>query len=110
VFNFTFEVEHVVPTSRGGADDVSNLGLACRACNVRKANAVSATDPETGAEDVPLFNPRADRWGDHFEFDPESGAVIGLTATGRATVAQLDLNHPLQLGARLLWVRLRLYP
>jgi hypothetical protein len=30
VFNFPFEVEHVVPSSRGGADDESNLCLACR--------------------------------------------------------------------------------
>lgn len=109
VFNFTFEVEHVTPTSRGGADDVSNLALACRACNARKSDAVSATDPVTG-EAVPLFDPRADRWSEHFQFDPDTGAVSGLTPLGRATVEQLDMNHPLQLLARQLWVQLRLFP
>lgn len=109
VFNATFEVEHVCPTSRGGSDDPENLALACRACNVHKGEALTATDPETGGE-VPLFNPRTDRWADHFQYDHESGALNGLTAVGRATVARLDMNHPRQLAARQLWGRLRLFP
>ena len=32
------EVEHIVPTSRGGTDRVSNLTIACRACNVKKGD------------------------------------------------------------------------
>jgi 5-methylcytosine-specific restriction endonuclease McrA len=32
------EIEHIVPCSKGGSDRVSNLTLACRACNQRKAN------------------------------------------------------------------------
>ena len=32
------EIEHIVPRARGGSDRVSNLTLACRACNQRKAN------------------------------------------------------------------------
>ena len=38
IFNLAFEVEHVIPISRQGADDESNLALACRACNLRKAD------------------------------------------------------------------------
>ncbi|MBN9121338.1 MAG: HNH endonuclease [Planctomycetes bacterium] len=109
MFNFTFEVEHIVPTARGGADDPSNLALACRACNARKGDAGTVLDAETG-ETVALFDPRSDRWAEHFEHDPDSGAVNGLTAVGRATVVRLDMNHPLQLTARLLWVQLRLFP
>ena len=30
------QIEHIVPRSRGGSNRVSNLTLACRACNVRK--------------------------------------------------------------------------
>jgi 5-methylcytosine-specific restriction endonuclease McrA len=30
------QVEHIVPTSRGGSDRVSNLTLACHSCNQRK--------------------------------------------------------------------------
>jgi hypothetical protein len=108
-FNFPFEVEHVAPTSRGGTDEPSNLALSCRACNVRKGDAVSGADYATGGE-AALFDPRADRWSDHLRFDVDSAELIGLTPVGRATIARLDLNHPLQLAARHVWVQLRLYP
>ena len=36
--NTPLEIEHVHPRSRGGSDRVSNLTLACRACNQRKGN------------------------------------------------------------------------
>lgn len=52
VFNFPFEVEHVVPVSRGGDDEETNWALACRACNLHKSAHVMAVDPETGAEAV----------------------------------------------------------
>jgi hypothetical protein len=108
-FNFPFEVEHIVPATRGGADGLPNLALACRACNVRKADTVIGTDELTGAE-VPLFHPRSDRWAEHFRFDPDTAELLALTPTGRVTLARLDLNHPLQIAARQVWVALRLYP
>jgi hypothetical protein len=109
VFDFPFEVEHVFPVSRGGADDESNLCLACRACNLRKSARVTFRD-EVTQEDVPLFDPRRHRWDEHFTVDLDSGDIVGATPTGRATVACLDLNHPLQLSARHVWVRLRMFP
>ncbi|OBS08978.1 HNH endonuclease [Acidihalobacter prosperus] len=36
--NVPLEIEHIVPKSRGGSDRVSNLALACRACNQAKGN------------------------------------------------------------------------
>ena len=61
----TFAVEHIVPLSRGGTDDLDNLALACSGCNSRKYNKVEATDP-TGGDTVPLFNPRLQVWTEHF--------------------------------------------
>jgi hypothetical protein len=109
VFNFPLEVEHIIPTTRGGTDDSANLCLACRACNLRKSDRLTYRDDATGA-DVPLFHPREQRWADHFAVDHESGEINGTTPAGRATVACLDMNHPLQLAARQLWIRLRLFP
>jgi 5-methylcytosine-specific restriction endonuclease McrA len=108
IFNFAFEVEHVVPTARGGADDETNLALACRACNVRKAAHVDAVDPETQSE-VALFHPRADVWETHFRVDVESARIEGITAVGRAVV-RLAMNSEAQLAARRQWMRLGLYP
>jgi hypothetical protein len=36
------EVEHIVPRSRGGSDRISNLCLACHACNQAKGNQTAA--------------------------------------------------------------------
>ena len=33
-----FEIDHKVPTSRGGGDERENLQLLCPACNQRKGN------------------------------------------------------------------------
>src|SRR5262245_47298619 len=85
VFNFPFEVEHVRPSSRGGPDEESNLCLACRACNVRKGNRLTFRDATT-QEEAPLFDPRQQRWEEHFAIDPESAAIHGSTPAGRATV------------------------
>jgi len=32
------QVDHVVPISRGGADDISNFAASCAPCNLRKGN------------------------------------------------------------------------
>lgn len=29
----TYEIEHIIPCSKGGTDDLYNLGIACRMCN-----------------------------------------------------------------------------
>lgn len=78
IFNFPFEVEHVLPSSRGGGDDLTNLALACRACNSFEGDETTGRDEQTG-QDVLLFSPRADRWADHFVLDRDTGAVVGLT-------------------------------
>ena len=109
VFNFPFEVEHIVPPGRGGADDESNWALACRACNLHKSDCVEGIDPGTQAV-VRLFHPRRDRWGEHFHAAAATVAIVGLTAVGRATVACLRMNSPVQLHARRQWARLKLFP
>jgi hypothetical protein len=109
MFNLPFEVEHVIPPARGGADEESNWALACRSCNLYKGAHIDATDPETGAT-VPLFHPRQHDWNEHFRADAASGAMTGLTRVGRATVSRLRLNTPQQLAARRQWMRLKLFP
>ncbi|MFM7449901.1 MAG: HNH endonuclease [Leptolyngbyaceae cyanobacterium] len=87
-----FTVDHVMPLSRGGVDGLENLALACFHCNRRKSNYLTALDPESGIE-VPLFNPRGGSWSDHFIWSADGLLLVGLTATGRATIAGLLLNR-----------------
>ncbi len=93
----TFHIEHIVPSSRGGASEAENLALACPGCNLHKSNRVELSDPDSAAT-VPLFNPRAHRWEEHFRW--EGYLVIGQTAIGRAAVFALNLNHPRRLLIR----------
>jgi len=109
VFNFPFEVEHITPTSLGGADVESNLALACRACNLRKSNHLRGTDAQSG-EEVRLFHPREDAWKEHFSADAETGEIVGITSIGRATVVLLEMNSDVQRAARRHWIRLGLFP
>jgi hypothetical protein len=109
VFNLPFEVEHIVPTSRGGPDDESNLALACRACNLHKSDQQAGVD-ETTREVARLFHPRRDRWDEHFRVQSEDGAIEGLTSIGSVTVACLRMNRGIQREARRSWMLLKLYP
>jgi hypothetical protein len=87
----TFHVDHVVPEAAGGATVLSNLALACIHCSLRKGARQTARDPKTGLS-APLFHPRREQWNHHFRWD--GTGMVGLTATGRATVDALALNTP----------------
>lgn len=86
----TFNVDHIVASQHRRDDDPSNLAWCCPKCNRKKGPNLAGIDPQTQAV-ILLFNPRTDRWSDHFRWS--GPVVIGLTACGRATVAVLDLNH-----------------
>jgi len=92
-----FHVDHVTPVAAGGATALENLALACVSCSLRKGARQSAPDPTTGKE-APLFHPRADSWRRHFRW--EGNLIIGLTPTGRVTVAALNMNRSLMLAIR----------
>lgn len=109
IFNFPFEVEHIIPTSREGPDEESNWALSCRSCNLHKSAQISATDPETQRTER-LYHPRGDAWDAHFRVDLESGEIIGQTPIGRATIAGLQINGKAQLTARIQWMRLGIFP
>lgn len=96
-------IEHITPLSRGGDSDETNLWLACAWCNSYKEDKTHAPDPVTG-KDTSLFNPRTQRWSDHFCWSDDGIQIIGLTPTGRATVAALQLNNEFILPARRHWV------
>ena len=76
IFNFPFEVEHMVPLGLGGPDDDENLALSCRSCNIFRSDALGGTDPESGTI-VGLFNPRQNAWRDHFSFNKGTGELNG---------------------------------
>ena len=93
----TFHIDHILPRSAGGRTSAANLALACVSCSLRKEARRSAIEPNTNRR-VALFHPRRQRWQDHFGW--EGFRIIGLTPSGRATVAPLQMNRPLILAIR----------
>lgn len=95
----SFTVDHVIPLTKGGANLIDNLALACFHCNRQKSDKLKAFDEQSLSE-VPLFNPRTDSWQEHFIWSTDTLSIIGLTPTGRATVAALAFNR-----ARIINIR-----
>ena len=65
--------------------------------NLHKGPNLTGIDPVTGAVE-PLFHPRRRRWSEHFA--SQGAVIVGITPTGRATVAALSMNRPLALAIR----------
>jgi hypothetical protein len=103
------EIEHLIPTARGGSDDEANLWLSCRMCNGYKGVQITAVDPLTGRR-VRLFNPRRQRWTRHFRWNMDGIVIRGRTATGRATVVALQLNNAIARLVRSAWVSAGWHP
>jgi hypothetical protein len=65
---FGCEVDHIISEKHGGATDAENLAYACAFCNRAKGSDIGSIVPGTGRF-VRFFNPRTDRWAEHFTLD-----------------------------------------
>ena len=110
-----FTVDHIIPQSLGGSDELDNLALACRRCNERRYNFVAGYDPIT-KNVVALFNPRLQQWGQHFSWSADGKTIIAKTPIGRATIFRFDLNDERYLekdsirNTRSLWIKAGWHP
>lgn len=84
ILGMPLEIEHIMPISVGGKTKENNLCLSCPRCNRYKGVQVDGYDADTDTV-VTLFNPRKDKWQDHFVWSSDGLYVIGLTAEGRVT-------------------------
>ena len=98
-----FHFDHIVPTSLGGISVYENLARSCGGCNNAKSNYIVGLDPLT-RQSVPLYRPREDEWSTHFRWSDDYLTIIGITATGRATIEVLRLNRKGVVNMRKLTV------
>jgi hypothetical protein len=103
------DIDHLLLEASGGATTRENLWLACPRCNDFKGDRVEAPDPVTDAS-TPLFNPRAQRWTEHFSWSHNGVRILGRTPIGRATVEALRLNNDFIVVARQFWVEAGRWP
>lgn len=102
-------IEHIIPLAAGGGSEEDNLWLACPLCNGYKGVQTHSPDPASGVS-VQLFNPRQQKWSDHFHWSEDGLQIVGKTACGRATAAALKLNNEFFLRARRRWVMAGWHP
>lgn len=103
------EIDHIIPRAMQGQTEENNLCLACTYCNDSKNDRLVGLDAESGKY-VGLYNPRIQKWGDHFIWSKNGERITGLTETDRATVFALNLNRPELLRGRKVWVKAGWHP
>jgi HNH endonuclease len=87
---FGCEVDHIISEKHGGATEAGNLAYACAFCNRAKGSDIGSVVPGTGRF-VRFFNPRTDRWAEHFLLDGMT--IVPLSDLGEVTARILDFNN-----------------
>jgi 5-methylcytosine-specific restriction endonuclease McrA len=102
-----FQVDHIIPVvrwdlytgnrlraveripGRRGPNHLDNFAWSCSSCNSAKGQQVAH---RAGRRTSRLFDPRRDRWSDHFSFMHGYLFFVGASAIGRATAEALRFN------------------
>ena len=100
-------VDHIISEKHDGETTLENLAYSCSLCNWMKGTDVATYDAASRML-IPHFNPRTDRWDEHFGI--EDGEIVPRTAVGEATVRLLKLNLALRVSERLLFTKAGRYP
>ena len=101
------EVDHIISRKHGGLSDLANLAFSCERCNRAKGTDVgSVFGPERRF--IRFFNPRIDRWEDHFRL--KGGGIEPLTEVGEVTARLLRLNAPDRVLQRWSLQQVGAYP
>ena len=104
---FPHEPDHITSLKHRGQSIRDNLVWSCFDCTRFKGSNIASLDPLSG-DLVPLFNPREDRWYQHFQI--VAGEILPLTPMGRATAALLKFNLPQRVEVRASLAQANRYP
>lgn len=100
------QVDHVISLKHGGSSDADNLAYACALCNRAKGSDVGSI--ASSGEFTRFFNPRTDRWPDHFRL--EGATIRPLTLIGEVTARIFGFNDSTRLHEREEMIRFGKYP
>jgi len=100
------EVDHIIGLKHGGSSAPKNLAYACALCNRSKGSDIGSISA-TG-EFTRFFNPRTDRWAEHFVL--EQAVIRPLTTIGEVTARILEFNDSSRLHERAEMIRFGKYP
>ncbi len=94
---FGCEVDHIISAKHGGSSESENLAYACAFCNRYKGSDLASLSQQTGSL-VRFYNPRIDRWADHFQV--EGVFVKPVSEIGEVTARILHFNDSEQILER----------
>jgi hypothetical protein len=100
------EVDHIISLKQGGSSDPANLAYACAPCNRAKGSDVGSIS--ASGEFTRFFNPRTDRWAEHFRL--EQATISPLTEIGEVTARILGFDDSARLHEREERIRFGKYP
>jgi len=104
---FSCQVDHIISFKHGGKTEAENLAYACAFCNRNKGSDIGSI-LEPNSRFVRFFNPRTDKWADHFQLE---GTIIKpITDIGEATAKILDFNNIDRIIERQTLIDLGRYP
>ena len=101
-------VDHIIARKHSGSDEIDNLCYACYKCNSFKGSNVAGIDPKTN-EAVLLFNPRTQKWSEHFQLEL-TGHIKALTPVGVVTLFVLRINDDNRVRQRKSLTEIEKYP
>ncbi|MCB0211979.1 MAG: HNH endonuclease [Anaerolineae bacterium] len=96
------QIDHIIAEKHGGTTDAENLALSCTLCNKHKGSDIASLDPMT-KKFTPLYNPRQDRWRDHFQLN--NAEFVAITSIGQVTIRLLQMNRSDRVEERRLLLR-----
>ncbi len=83
------EIDHIISVKHLGPTTAENLAQTCQRCNRNKGSDLGSIYWPT-EQLVRFFNPRTDRWAEHFAMD--EATIKPLTDIGEVTARILGFN------------------
>lgn len=103
------EVDHIISEKHDGPTHEGNLAYACLFCNRNKGSDIASLEPGTDRL-VRLFDPRRDRWAQHFALEEDGITIVPRSPIGEATARLLGFNHGDRLVERVALREVGRYP
>ncbi|MGB3192584.1 MAG: HNH endonuclease signature motif containing protein [Limnoraphis sp.] len=101
------QVDHIISLKHGGVTEANNLAFACVYCNRNKGSDLGSISQQTG-QLVRFFNPRTDRWSEHFQL--QGARVEPITPIGEVTARILGFNDSERILERQSLINVGRYP
>ncbi len=95
---FGGEIDHIISLKHRGETEFENLALACQPCNRNKGSDLGSLS-KSSKNLVRFFNPRADKWDEHFRVNSDA-EIESLTEIGEVTTFIFGFNEPERIAER----------